>query len=213
VGNIYLDSIDLKEWDEASLHSRMSVVFQDFNRYHFLLRENITLGSIEHSTDEIRLNKAVERGGVNSFLPDLPKGLDSHLGRWFKEGTELSGGQWQKVALSRAFIREEANILILDEPTAALDSEAEFTIFERFRELTKGRTTILISHRFPTVRMADTIILIESGKIIEQGSHAELVKFNGRYAQFFEAQAKGYLSVNLLWERRSFRLSSFLLGM
>jgi ATP-binding cassette subfamily B protein len=126
-------------------------------------------------------------------LASLPKGVEQPLGRWFNEGMELSGGQWQKVGLSRGFMREEADILILDEPTAALDAEAEQAVFERFRQLTKGKTSILISHRFPTVRMADRIIVIEGGQILEEGTHDSLIKSGGRYAHLFSLQAAGYL--------------------
>ena len=131
-------------------------------------------------------------GGADEVLKALPGGLETPLGRWFKEGTELSGGQWQKVALSRAFMREEADILVLDEPTAALDAEAEHAIFERFRQLARGRTTLLISHRFSTVRRADRIVVIEHGQIVEEGTHEELMELGGRYAHLFTLQAKGY---------------------
>jgi ATP-binding cassette subfamily B protein len=135
----------------------------------------------------------VERGGASEVLGSLTQGLKTPLGRWFDKGTELSGGQWQKVALARGFIREEADILVLDEPTSALDAEAEFAVFERFRQLTQGRTSFLISHRFPTIRMADKIVVIEGGAIVETGSHAELLASGGRYAQLFQLQARGYV--------------------
>ena len=192
-GRILLDGLNLAEWDEPTLRRRIGVVFQDFNQYQFSLRENVGFGSVEHLTDSERIERAVERGGAQELVRDMKDGLETALGRWFQDGVELSGGQWQKVALARAFMREEADILVLDEPTAALDAEAEHTIFERFRSLTQGKTAILISHRFPTVRMADRIVVIEHGEIKEQGTHATLVKAGGRYAQLFELQAKGYL--------------------
>ncbi len=192
-GAIYLDGKDLEHWDESELRRRISVVFQDFNKYQLSLGENIGLGSVEHLEDEPRITSALALSGGSELLNQLPGGLKTPLGRWFLDGLELSGGQWQKVALARAFMREEADILILDEPTAALDAEAEHAVFERFRELTKGRTSILISHRFPTVRMADRIIVIEGGKIVEQGTHETLVAQKGRYAQLFTLQAQGYL--------------------
>jgi ATP-binding cassette, subfamily B, bacterial len=140
----------------------------------------------------VRLQRAVERGGARDLVGGLTDGLDTQLGRWFKGGAELSGGQWQKVALARAFMREDADILILDEPTAALDAEAEHAVFERFRTLTAGRTAILISHRFPTVRMADRILVLEGGRVIEDGTHAELLAAGARYAELFTMQAAGY---------------------
>lgn len=192
-GRILIDGLDVRLWEESALRKRFAVVFQDFNEYQFQMRENIGLGSIEHLHDEERILRAVQRGGADAVISSLPQGLDTQLGRWFKDGVELSGGQWQKVALARAFMREEADILILDEPTAALDAEAEQAVFERFRQLAKGRTSLLISHRFPTVRMADRILVLEGGRILEEGTHEELTAAKGRYAQLFALQAKGYL--------------------
>lgn len=191
-GRIVLDGRDLSSWDPDQLRRRFGVLFQDFNKYQLKLRENIGLGSVDHLTDEPRIERAAERGGASELLQTLPGGLDAALGHWFEKGSELSGGQWQKVALARAFMREEADILVLDEPTAALDAESEHAVFERFRELAKGRTTIVISHRFPTVRMAKEILVLEHGQIIEQGSHEQLLARDGKYARMFKLQAQGY---------------------
>jgi ABC-type multidrug transport system fused ATPase/permease subunit len=191
-GRVLLDGRDLRNWDETELRHRIGVIFQDFNQYQLLVRENVGFGSVEHLDDEVRTHRAVDSGGAKELVAGLTDGLDTQLGRWFKSGAELSGGQWQKVALARAFMREEADILILDEPTAALDAEAEHAVFERFRQLTAGRTAILISHRFPTVRMADRILVLEHGRVIEDGSHAELLKAGARYAELFGLQASGY---------------------
>lgn len=192
-GRILLDGKDLRDWNEAALHRRIGVIFQDFNQYQFTVRENVGFGSVDAMSDDAQVQRAVSRGGANEVVSTLTEGLETGLGRWFKGGVELSGGQWQKIALSRAFMRENADILVLDEPTAALDAEAEHAIFERFRALTVGRTSILISHRFPTVRMADRIVVIEGGTVREQGTHDELVRQNGRYATLFRLQAAGYL--------------------
>jgi ATP-binding cassette subfamily B protein len=192
-GRILLDGRDLSDWGEESLRKRMGVIFQDFNRYQMSVRENVEAGSIEQSGDEGRVVRSIEHAGADEVVAGLTKGLDTQLGRMFRsEGVELSGGQWQRVALARAYMREEADILVLDEPTAALDAEAEHAVFERFRELTRGRTTLFISHRFPTVRMADRIVVLERGELVEQGTHDQLVAQGGLYARLFALQAAGY---------------------
>lgn len=191
-GRILLDGRALDSWPLETLQRRIGVIFQDFNQYQLLLRENVGVGSVEHLGEDQRILRAIDRGGADAVVERLPQGLDTQLGRWFANGAELSGGQWQKIALARAFMREEADILVLDEPTAALDPEAEHAVFQRFRTLAEGRTTIVISHRFPTVRMADRIVVIERGTIIEQGTHAELLAQAGRYAELFTLQAQGY---------------------
>jgi ATP-binding cassette subfamily B protein len=191
-GRILLDGIDLSDWPIATLRRRISVLFQDFNQYQLSVRENIGLGSIDHLEDTPRIERAAERGGADAVAAALPLGLEARLGTWFEKGSELSGGQWQKIALARAFMREEADILVLDEPTAALDAEAEHAVFERFRQLSEGRTTIVISHRFPTVRMARHIIVLDQGTLAEAGSHAELIARGGIYARMFALQAQGY---------------------
>jgi ATP-binding cassette subfamily B protein len=191
-GRVTLDGRDLREWAEAALRDRIGVIFQDFTRYQLMLGENIGAGDVRHFEDEERWREAGEKGLAAPIVATLPEGYRTPLGKWFNDGRELSGGQWQKIALSRAFMRSRADILVLDEPTAAMDAGAEATIFEHFRTLTKGRIAILISHRFSTVRMADQIVVLHDGRIIERGSHDELMRMNGHYAHLFSLQAKGY---------------------
>ncbi|MCU0688115.1 MAG: ABC transporter ATP-binding protein/permease, partial [Polyangiaceae bacterium] len=170
-GRVLIDGRPLEDWGREALQARVGVVFQDFNRYQFTARENVGFGDVGRLDDAERLDRAVERGGATPVVGSLPQGLETQLGKWFREGVELSGGQWQAVALARSFMREGADILVLDEPTAALDAQAEHAVFERFRALTKGRTTFLISHRFPTVRMADRIVVLDGGRVVEDGTH------------------------------------------
>jgi ATP-binding cassette subfamily B protein len=191
-GRILLDGQELDEWDAAALRDRIGVIFQDFARYQLLFGENIGAGDVRHFEDEERWAEAGEKGMATPIAAGLPGGYRTPLGKWFNDGRELSGGQWQKVALSRAFMRSRADILVLDEPTAAMDAAAEAQIYEHFRALTKGRIAILISHRFSTVRMADQIVVLQEGRIIERGSHEELMRQNGHYAHLFSLQAKGY---------------------
>jgi ATP-binding cassette subfamily B protein len=191
-GRIVLDGRDLQEWPRDVLRRRFGVLFQDFNQYQLKVRENVGFGSVDHLDDAARIARAVERGGAGELVSSLPEGLDAPLGRWFQSGTELSGGQWQKIALARAFMREDADILVLDEPTAALDAEAEHAVFASFRQLAEGKTTIVISHRFPTVRMARRIVVLDHGTIVESGTHDELVALGGKYARMFTLQAEGY---------------------
>jgi ATP-binding cassette subfamily B protein len=191
-GRILLDGRDLASWGEKELRERFSVVFQDFNQYQLKLRDNVALGSVEHQSDEVRVRRAIARSGAADLVESLEGGLDAQLGGHFEDGAELSGGQWQRLAIARAFMREEADIVILDEPTASLDAKAEHAVFERFMELSRGRTTLVISHRFATARMARRIVVLENGRILEKGSHAELVEAGGTYSKLFTLQAEGY---------------------
>ena len=191
-GRILLDGQDLRDWDEATLRQRIGVIFQDFTRYQLMVGENIGAGDVRHFEDEARWHEAAEKGMAAPTVAELPLGYRTPLGKWFNDGRELSGGQWQKIALSRAFMRSQADILVLDEPTAAMDAAAEAKVYEHFRSLTAGRIAILISHRFSTVRMADQIVVLQEGRIIERGSHENLMRGNGLYAHLFSLQARGY---------------------
>lgn len=192
-GRILLDGVDLQEWDIDVLRRRIGVIFQNFVRYQFTVGENVGVGDVNYLEDETRWNVASKKGMALPFIESLPGGFATQLGRWFKGGQELSGGQWQKIALSRAFMRTNADILVLDEPTAAMDAEAEVEIFDRLRSLTQQQMVVLISHRFSTVRMADKIVVMGGGEILEEGSHEELLQLGGRYARLFSIQAAGYL--------------------
>ena len=191
-GRITLDGLDLREWDPAALRARIGVIFQDFARYQLLVGENVGAGDERDFEDEARWREAAGKGQAAEFIERLPAGYHTQLGKWFKDGRELSGGQWQKIALSRAFMRSQADVLVLDEPTAAMDARAEAEVFEHFRRLASDRITILISHRFSTVRMADHIVVLDRGRIVEQGSHDQLMQQGGTYASLFTLQARGY---------------------
>ncbi|KZE28984.1 ABC transporter ATP-binding protein [Chelatococcus daeguensis] len=190
-GRILLDGRDLRDYDLDMLRSRVGVVFQDFVRFHFTASENIAIGDIGAAGDHERIAEAADRSLAGAIIARLPLGFEQPLGRRFGGGVDLSGGEWQKIAIARAYMRD-AEVLILDEPTSALDAHAEYEVFQRFRDLSAGKTTLLISHRFSTVRMADRIIVLEGGRILEAGTHQVLVARGGRYAQMFELQAAGY---------------------
>ena len=191
-GRILLEGLELSQWDIDSLRRKIGVIFQDFTRYQLLVGENIGIGDVEELDNEPQVREAAGKGMAEEFIRDLPSEYRTQLGTWFKNGKELSGGQWQKIALSRAFMRSKAEVLILDEPTAAIDARAEAEIFAHFGKLTASRISIIISHRFSTVRMADHIIVLENGRIQEQGSHESLLQSGGQYANLFKLQAKGY---------------------
>ena len=190
-GRILLDGRDLRDYGLDELRGSMGVIFQDFVRYNLPAGDNIAVGRIEARGDHERIARAANRSQADELIARLPRGYDQMVGKRFKNGVELSGGEWQKIAIARAYMRE-AEVLILDEPTAALDARAEFEVFQRFKELSKGKTAVLISHRFSSVRMADRILVLAEGKVEAQGTHEELVAQEGRYAELFELQAAGY---------------------
>jgi ATP-binding cassette, subfamily B, bacterial len=190
-GRILLDGIDLREYDIDSLQREIGVIFQDFVRFDMPARSNIGVGRLEYMETESRVREAAHKSRADEILGKLPRDLDQMLGRRFEGGVDLSGGEWQKFALARAYLRD-AQVLILDEPTAALDAVAEYEVFKRFSELTQGKMALLISHRFSTVRMADRIVVLEGGAIREQGTHEQLVSRGGLYAEMFELQAANY---------------------
>ena len=190
-GQILLDGIDLKEYDPEALRHNIGIIFQDYLRYQMTFAQNIAVGNIAHKDDRALIESAAQQSLADKLALRLPDKYDQALGRRFNQGVELSGGEWQKVALARAYMRE-AQLLILDEPTAALDARAEYEVFQRFADLTRGKSAVLISHRFSTVRMADRILVLDKGQMLEIGSHEELLEKDGRYAELFHLQAAGY---------------------
>jgi ATP-binding cassette subfamily B protein len=190
-GRILLDGHDLRDYDLATLRSNIGVIFQDFVRYHLTAAENIAVGRIEARSDRGRIVTAAQRSLADEVIDKLPNGYDQIVGKRFRTGIDLSGGEWQKIAIARAYMRD-AQLLILDEPTAALDARAEFEVFQRFKELSRGKTAVLISHRFSSVRMADRIVVLADGTVEAMGTHLELLARGGRYAELFELQAAGY---------------------
>lgn len=190
-GRILLDGHDLAEYDLDELRANIGVIFQDFVRYYFNASDNIAVGRIDARGDTARIEQAAQRSLADAVVARLPKGYAQMLGKLFKGGVDLSGGEWQKIAIARAYMRD-APLLVLDEPTAALDARSEFEVFQRFKELSQGKSAVIISHRFSTVRMADRILVLQGGRIIEEGSHAQLLAAAGHYAELFELQAAGY---------------------
>lgn len=190
-GRILIDGIDIRDYDPATLRNEIAVIFQDYVTYHLTAKDNIAVGRLDDFDNDARVARAAAQSGATEVIAGLPQGYATMLGKWFDRGHQLSGGEWQKIALARAFMRD-APILVLDEPTAALDAQAEYELFSRMRSLTQGKTGLFISHRFSTVRLADRIVVLEGGAVIEQGSHDELLLAGGRYAELFNLQAASY---------------------
>jgi ATP-binding cassette subfamily B protein len=193
-GQILIDGRDIRDYDPAELRQQFAVMFQDYATYQLTVGENIGVGDVDRLDDAGAVARAADRAGAERVIQNLPEGFATPLGKWFERGQQLSGGEWQKIALARAFMRDaaDAQILILDEPTAALDARAEHDLFARLRNLTRGRMALYISHRFSTVRMADRILVLEQGQLVEEGTHDELVLRGGMYADLFELQAASY---------------------
>jgi len=190
-GSISLDGTNIKRFKIEKYRRMIGVIFQDYVRFAFIASENVAVGQIEEATNQPKIQNASEKSLADAVIKKLPEGYNQMLGKRFSEGIDLSGGEWQKVALARAYMRD-AQIVILDEPTASLDARAEYEVFKRFSELTKGKTAVIISHRFSTVRMADRILVLKNGEKIEIGTHQELLAKNGLYAELFNLQAQGY---------------------
>lgn len=190
-GSIAFDGIDLRQFDTAAWRREISVIFQDYAKYHLTARENIWFGNINLPPDDKQIAVAARHAGADDVITGLPHSYETILGKWFEDGEELSIGQWQKIALARAFLRD-AQIIVLDEPTSALDALAEHEVFKQFRQLVKDRTAILISHRLSTVKMADRIYVLEDGRIVESGTHDQLIYRNATYARLFKTQAQYY---------------------
>src|SRR6266446_8026392 len=199
-GRILIDGIDIRDFEPGDLRAQIGAMFQDYVTYQATASENIGLGNVSDISDREAIENAGRQAGADELIEGLPQGYDTALGKWFDSGVNLSGGEWQKVALARAFMREDARILLLDEPTSALDAQAEYDLFERLRSLTHGRTAVYISHRFSTVRRADRIVFLEHGRLVEEGTHAELMALNGRYARLFRMQASAYTGEDVVPE-------------
>ena len=190
-GQILINGHDIKEYDLEALRAQIGVIFQDYVTYYLSAARNIGVGNIEALDNQEGIRTAASKSGAAAVIERLPDAYDTMLGKWFDQGHQLSGGEWQKIALARAFMRD-AQVLVLDEPTSSLDPQAEYEVFAHFRELTAGKSAIFISHRFSTVRLADRILVLENGKIIEEGTHTELLARDGRYAELFSLQAEAY---------------------